>query len=87
MFNIGNQIIIKPDNKEGFIYSIIDDNTYMVGIKESNTIQMQFLTKDNIELKPCEFGQDGSCDYTTPSSPEGQFACMYCELKRCENNL
>ena len=87
MFNIGNQIITKSDNKEGFIYSILDDNTYMVGIKESSIIQIKFLTKDDIELKPCEFGKDGLCDYTTPSGSEGQFACMNCELKRDKNNL
>ena len=87
MFNIGNQIITKPDNKEGFIYSIINDNTYIVGIEENGILKVQIFPEHELELKPCEFGKDGKCDYTTSSGSEGQFACMYCELKRCENNL
>lgn len=87
MFNIGNQIITKPDNKKGFIYSSINDINYVVGIEENGMLKVQIFPEHELELKPCEFGKDGLCDYTTPSGPEGQFACMNCELKRDENNL
>ena len=82
MFNIGNQVVVKPENKQGFIYSVLDECRYMVGIKENESLRMQILTEDQFELKPCEFGKDGLCNYITDCSPAGQFACIECELHR-----
>lgn len=82
MFSVGNQVVIKPENKQGFIYSPIDDINYMVGIEENGMLKVQIFPEHELELKPCEFGTSGKCDYTTTISTKGQFACVDCELKR-----
>lgn len=82
MFDIGNQVIVKWGNKQGFIYAPIDDTNYVVGIEEDGILTVQIFPECALELKPCEFGTDGKCDYVTTISTKGQFACVNCELKR-----
>lgn len=72
MFNVGNKVIIKSNNKEGFIYSIIDDN-YVVGIFDDGIVNMQILKSSDIEVKTCENRPDGICD-----SEAGIFRCDCC---------
>ena len=82
MFNVGNQIIVKAEKQQGFIYSILDENHYVIGIEECGMLKVRALTIDEIELKTCEFGKDGFCNYSTDNGSQGQFACMNCEINR-----
>lgn len=72
MFNVGNKVIIKSNNKEGFIHSIIDNN-YVVGIFDDGIVNMQILKSSDIEVKTCENRPDGICD-----SEAGIFSCDCC---------
>jgi hypothetical protein len=62
MFNVGNKVIIKSNNKEGFIHSIIDDNNYVVGIFDDNTVTMDILKPSDIRMKTCKNKHGGICD-------------------------
>lgn len=81
MFSVGNQVIVKPENKQGFIYSSISDTNYVVGVEENGILKVKIFPEHQLELKPCKFGTDGKCDYVTTIATKGQFACMDCELK------
>ena len=73
MFNVGNKVIIKSNNKEGFIHSIIDDNNYVVGIFDDDIVNMQILKSSDIEVKTCGNRPGGICD-----SEAGIFRCDCC---------
>ena len=81
MFNVGNQVVVKAENKQGFIYSLLDKNNYMVGIKENGMLKVQIFPEHELELKVCKLGANGLCDYVTDISTQGMFACVNCELK------
>lgn len=89
MYKVGNQIILKKNNQEGFIYSVLGENHYAVGIKENGMLKVQIFPESEITMKVCEFGTSGICDYIANNSSEGQFACIDCKIKRmilnCEN--
>lgn len=89
MYKVGNQVILKKNNKEGFIYSVLGDNHYAVGIKENGMLKVQVFPAAELTIKACEFGTAGICDHIANSASEGQFACIDCKLKRmtlnCEN--
>ena len=58
MFSVGNQVVIKTENKQGFIYSPIDDTNYVVGIEEDGMLKMQIFPEHELELKPWDWGLD-----------------------------
>ena len=86
MYKVGNQIIIKKNNKSGFIYSVLGENHYAVGIKENGALKVQIFPETEIALKACHFGTNGGCDYTASHASEGQFACIDCKIKRMTLN-
>ena len=82
MFQVGNQIIVKSTKDKGYIYSIIDDDLYCIHIVVDNKLlHVKMMHSKDIELKPCKYGNNGLCNYSTNGS-RGMFACMYCELDR-----
>ena len=81
MFNIGNQIIIKDTNEAGWIHSHLGSDYYMVMIKGPDNITAKIFKADAIELKKCENGLEGYCDFISDNPSAGQFACEKCYLE------
>ncbi len=46
MMNVGNQVKIKTCGQEGWIYSILDSDKIIVGVREDNVVSMRIVSKD-----------------------------------------
>lgn len=81
-FNIGNQVTIKDTNEAGWIHSYLGSDYYMVMIKDPDKITAKIFKADVIELKKCENGSEGYCNFISSAPSAGQFACENCEIDR-----
>lgn len=87
MLNIGNQVIIKESGLQGWIYDTIMAPSYYTVCYVENYIQRAAILKaDSIELKSCEYGENGFCNYACEHKSEGQFACAKCEIMRISDD-
>lgn len=79
--NVGNQVKIKTCGQEGWIYSILDSDKIIVGVREADVVSMRIVSKDDIELQSCSYNQSGICDRVCTAS-QGMFGCNLCMLER-----
>lgn len=81
LFKEGNQIVVKATREPGFIYdtTILDDGRILVATIDGTTMTIRIMQESDLELKPCSYGKDGVCDY---SSGYGLYACAKCEEER-----
>ena len=77
-FNKGNQVVIKNQKAYGYVQDIVDNLVLVGTVSDDETLTLCLFPETDLELKPCEHGSEGYCNFTSKSKN----TCKQCELVR-----